>query len=875
MGVAGLWDVLRPAGQVRSLTHLSVVDGFEKNTNGHRGFRLGIDASIWFYHAAYGREGENPELRTLFFRCTRLMKMPFLPLFVFDGDERPGEKRGKRISGKDHWMVQGMQSIIQAFGFEWHMAPGEAEAELAYLNRIGVIDGILSDDVDNFLFGAELVIRNPSATLSGNRAHALKNSAGKMDDQHVATYSAQDLRSREDIQLTRGGLILIGILRGGDYHQAGLTGCGVTIAHGLAKCGFGDSLYQAALTMDKSGLERFLEEWREDVRQELKTNSKGFLGRKNPSLAKNMPDDFPDVDILMSYVKPITSERKGGFNPARFNWQKEPDLGKIAGICELYFEWGVKEIIVKRFRTVIWPSAVLRILRRAALLVDERSGGGPLTPTKRKLRDIGTPSKMIAKHFSSLQLTSPTEGNNDVDSDDDEGDNLVVKIHSSRTHASTDGLLEYRLEIVPAQLVQLTEAGVRGLRTEILKNPAGSQGDPDEEEMGGDDEEGKAPADPLEHLRVWMPACIVEMAEPTMVEEFKEKEEAKAAKKRAPKGSSRKKAAAPKATPSTAATKPTSSTSRPKRSKSKVAALDSSDEEVDSDQDVLPSLPAEELWRTPPESFELPAIAEVPDPDPLTSRPPKPSKPAAKKDGPSSSQTRSNIDGFFKASKATSTASNAKPPTKASKVASLFENVQLPEASSSKYRQPSKGSSRPTATQRTRSLLDLLDEESPQSMPKRFMSAVPQQAEPALTPRPFPMTFTGKSKPAQAPTSPRRRKSSNETSSTDHDVDTIHKSPRKSRSRDSPRRSSPTHTPTSKTDLRDRSVSPSPMRRQQPAPTARAKATTKPSTYIEISSDSDDALPTLMIPLPKKKPQMPKRTAATSRRPMPEVIDLT
>lgn len=97
------------------------MDGFEKNTNGHRGFRLGIDASIWFYHAAYGREGENPELRTLFFRCTRLMKMPFLPLFVFDGVERPGEKRGKRISGKDHWMVQGMQSIIQAFGFEWHM----------------------------------------------------------------------------------------------------------------------------------------------------------------------------------------------------------------------------------------------------------------------------------------------------------------------------------------------------------------------------------------------------------------------------------------------------------------------------------------------------------------------------------------------------------------------------------------------------------------------------------------------------------------------------------------------------------------------------------------------------------------------------------
>jgi Holliday junction resolvase YEN1 len=83
--------------------------------------RIGIDASIWFYHAAYGKEGENPELRTLFFRCARLLGKPFLPLFVFDGPKRPKVKRGKRIGGKDHWLTSGMQRIIEAFGFEWRM----------------------------------------------------------------------------------------------------------------------------------------------------------------------------------------------------------------------------------------------------------------------------------------------------------------------------------------------------------------------------------------------------------------------------------------------------------------------------------------------------------------------------------------------------------------------------------------------------------------------------------------------------------------------------------------------------------------------------------------------------------------------------------
>jgi len=111
--------MLRPAGKVQSLTHLSVTEGFEANAGGRRGFRIGIDASIWFFHAAYGKEGENPELRTLFFRCSRLMSMPLLPLFVFDGPKRPSVKRGKKVSGNAHWLTTGMKNIIVAFGFEW------------------------------------------------------------------------------------------------------------------------------------------------------------------------------------------------------------------------------------------------------------------------------------------------------------------------------------------------------------------------------------------------------------------------------------------------------------------------------------------------------------------------------------------------------------------------------------------------------------------------------------------------------------------------------------------------------------------------------------------------------------------------------------
>jgi len=38
-------------------------------------------------------------------------------------------------------------------------ALGEAEAELAHLNRYGVIDAVLTDDVDTLVFGALRVIK--------------------------------------------------------------------------------------------------------------------------------------------------------------------------------------------------------------------------------------------------------------------------------------------------------------------------------------------------------------------------------------------------------------------------------------------------------------------------------------------------------------------------------------------------------------------------------------------------------------------------------------------------------------------------------------------------------------------------------------------
>lgn len=318
--------------------------------------------------------------------------------------------------------------------------------------------------------------------------------------------------------------------------------CGVTTAHALAKCGFGDSLYEAAINLDRDDLEEFLIAWRHELREELRTNSKGEIGRKQVALAKSIPESFPDIDILLSYVRPITSESMGRENNnTRITWSREPDLAKLAATCEFYFEWGYKEAIIKRFRTVMWHSVVLRILRRAVLDIDQKSAATarsiPVTPRKkdRETEACGTPSKMIAKHFSSLTLDAPEQnvyisGSDSDDKDDEE--RLIVKVHSARTHVSTDGLPEYRLEIAPKQLVRLTEAGIQGIRAPEGPDEWASENEEDEDEEGGTKKRGKGqPIDPETHLRLWMPVCMVKLVEPRLVQDFEDLQEQKRLKK--------------------------------------------------------------------------------------------------------------------------------------------------------------------------------------------------------------------------------------------------------------------------------------------------------------------------------------------------------
>ncbi|KAF8188688.1 PIN domain-like protein [Pholiota molesta] len=360
MGIRGLWNVISAASQKRMLTQIAVSEGFDQQRRQERCLILGIDASIWMNQAqkAVGRgtgtrAGENSAVRVLFYRLCRLLTLPIIPVFVFDGPDRPSKKRGKRVLSakarrKLHWLSTPFQKFIDAFGFTWYTAPGEAEADLAALSSRNIIDAILSEDSDSLLNDARCVFR-------------MKN----FKDDEVEVFTADAIKSHPQVSLDREGLFLMAILCGSDYHKTGLSGCGWKTARQLACTELAHSLFTATLSLpSRAALQNFLCEWRQSFRTLLSEDPDHVLGKKLPSLASKIDCSFPSIDVLLQYAKPLTSWTAAGCEPPdALSWKlRQPRVNDIGTLCEKYFSWGSFQEIVARLKGNLWPGIAVRHL---------------------------------------------------------------------------------------------------------------------------------------------------------------------------------------------------------------------------------------------------------------------------------------------------------------------------------------------------------------------------------------------------------------------------------------------------------------------------------------------------------------------------------
>ncbi|KAF8870313.1 PIN domain-like protein [Mucidula mucida] len=297
MGVSGLYDQIQNIAQLVSLHEISAVEGFTAQRRERGYIVIGIDACIWIQQILHEQnmhhvhKGSNPEVKELLWRLAKLLNYAVVPVFVFDGPDRPKFKRGRKVIHSPGPLVEAFQELIDAFGFYHLTARGEGEAELAALSFCKLIDLVITEDSDALIFGTRMLgrgldLKAPFPTLT--------------------IYSRN--RINKDLGISLGGLLLFVLLVGGDYDTDGLKGCGKHIAAGLARTSLGDDLQEAFRRLLPADFVIFCVMWCQRLACELWSNTSRMLPSRFPTLAANIPNMFPIYAVVRLYAAPLITK---------------------------------------------------------------------------------------------------------------------------------------------------------------------------------------------------------------------------------------------------------------------------------------------------------------------------------------------------------------------------------------------------------------------------------------------------------------------------------------------------------------------------------------------------------------------------------------
>ncbi|TFY50240.1 hypothetical protein EVG20_g11635 [Dentipellis fragilis] len=424
------WQVVRDASTRRTLTDIATHERCLPIQPG-LGYVLGIDASAWLSSGTPIEEmvitrGPNPVLAAAFHRLAKILKAPVAALFVFEGNQLPEARRQKHAATHPDWAVEGLKSLIMAFGFCFHevscrwrrriaslppvrssssgtcdspdpiQAPGEAVAELARLNELGLVDTVVSDDARSaLLFGAETVTRNVDP-YTPDRISTVA---------HV--HLTDVIHNR--VPLSRAALVLVALLTGGGTSEVccvlnrdairactdqihvwlafqGIDGFDIDVAFRLVRYNIAEELVQLAQGPDTDAHQDRVDRWVDRLRTLLCVDPSGHLGGNHEALATAVATamGFPDLDAVRACYSPCTSEHPD-LLAINCEWCL-PDIDGLLQFCMEHFHWRAGAELAKNMHKTIWPGVCFRVLLAAPTGMNL----GPLLPLS--MAGLGAPA---------------------------------------------------------------------------------------------------------------------------------------------------------------------------------------------------------------------------------------------------------------------------------------------------------------------------------------------------------------------------------------------------------------------------------------------------------------------------------------------------
>lgn len=215
-------------------------------------------------------------------------------------------------------MITECQQLLSLFGIPYITAPMEAEAQCAELVSLGLVDGIITDDSDIFLFGGTRVYKN------------MFNQS-----KYVECYLTTDLE--KEYALHRRKLISFAHLLGSDYTE-GIPGIGpVTALEILTEFG---------------ALEEFRDWWTQvQTGVDVSSGSHAAFYKKFRKQATKifLPPTFPDTRVDTAYLEPEADR-----DPSTFQWGI-PDLHGLRNFLMATIGWSQErtdEVLVPVIRDI-------------------------------------------------------------------------------------------------------------------------------------------------------------------------------------------------------------------------------------------------------------------------------------------------------------------------------------------------------------------------------------------------------------------------------------------------------------------------------------------------------------------------------------------
>ncbi|KAI0077360.1 PIN domain-like protein [Panus rudis PR-1116 ss-1] len=250
MGISGLLPLLKPIQVQRHLSEYS-------------GQTIAVDAYVWLHRGTYACASElatgkqtTRYVDYAMHRVRLLKHYGITPYIVFDGGPLPAKKgteserkkrreenlsranslaaQGKLTQAREYYvkcvdvtpqMAYQLIKALKAESVPYVVAPYEADAQMAYLELHGIVDGILTEDSDLLVFGCKNVL------LKLDAVHSIVTSISRVD---FASLGATTTGGVSLLRWTDAKFRAMAILSGCDYLPS-IPGIGLKTAWSLLK----------------------------------------------------------------------------------------------------------------------------------------------------------------------------------------------------------------------------------------------------------------------------------------------------------------------------------------------------------------------------------------------------------------------------------------------------------------------------------------------------------------------------------------------------------------------------------------------------------------------------------------------------------------